>query len=422
MLKGDAKAIATLTLGQSIPEGGVFSPDGKYLYASAYYTGVSNIYRLNIAANTFDAVSNTDTGLFRPLVMPDGSLIVDEFTGEGFRPVRIDPKPLNDLGTIKFLGTEIVNRYPALRSLAVSSPADVPFDSMITKRGFYKPQDEMALDASYPVVEGYRGHVAAGWHVQWEDPLQNNLLAANVSFSPAGDLKDGQELHGDITYRTLSWHFTYWHNNANFYDLFGPTDYSRKGDALLGGYHDVLIYDPPRQLEYSIEGGLYTGLDTLPGAQNIESHDPNIATEKFTITYTDIDHSLGAVDNEAGYRANLTLLGSYAKDEFFPQARAGFDWGVALPWNHASVWLYNSAGVSGGDRANALDYYFLGSFGNNYVDSGEIKRYRDFESFPRLRDRRNRREQFPEVDIRGQSSADPLRRHRHVLVLSEFGA
>jgi hypothetical protein len=382
LLAGQVKAVATLTLGQSIPEGGVFSPDGKYLYASAYYTGVSNIYRLNIATGAFDAVSNTDTGYFRPLAMADGSLIVNEFTGEGFRPVRIEPKPLNDLGTIKFLGTEIVNQYPVLRTWAVSSPAAVPFDSMVTKRDFYKPQDEMTFDGSYPIVEGYRGHVAAGWHVQWEDPLQSNLLSANVSFSPAGDLKDGQELHGDITYRTLDWHFTYWHNNANFYDLFGPTDYSRKGDALLGGYHDILIYDPPQLLEYSIDGGLYSGLDTLPGAQNVEAHDPQIATEKFTITYSNIDHSIGAVDNEVGYRANLTLLGSYAKDEFFPQARAGFDWGVALPWNHTSVWLYSAAGVSGGDRANALDYYYLGSFGNNYVDGGEIKRYRDFESFP----------------------------------------
>ena len=45
LLAGKVNAIATLTLGQSIPEGGVFSADGKYLYATAYYTGVSNVYR-----------------------------------------------------------------------------------------------------------------------------------------------------------------------------------------------------------------------------------------------------------------------------------------------------------------------------------------------------------------------------------------
>src|SRR5208282_1759978 len=94
LLAGKADAIATLSLGQAIPEGGVFSPDGKYLYASAYYTGVSNIYRLDIAANTYDAVSNAVTGFFRPLPMPDGSLIVYEYTGQGLLPVKIEPKVL----------------------------------------------------------------------------------------------------------------------------------------------------------------------------------------------------------------------------------------------------------------------------------------------------------------------------------------
>lgn len=382
LLAGKSKAIATLALGQSIPEGGAFSPDGKYVYVTAYYTGVSNVYRLDIAANSFDAVSNAETGFFRPLPLSDGTLIVYEYTGQGFLPVKINPKPLTDLGTVEFLGTRIATQYPVVRSWAVGSPAKVPLDSMITEKGFYKPQDEMSFDGSYPIVEGYRGHIALGWHLQMEDPLQFNVLSANISYSPAGDLHNGQQFHGDINYKTLEWHFTYWHNNANFYDLFGPTDYSRRGDALLGGYRDVLIYDLPRQLDFTADVGLYTGLDTLPGAQNIQSHDPDIASGKLALDYSDVDQSLGAVDYEAGYRANVTLLGNYAKDEFFPQARAGFDFGFALPWNHSSLWLYNAAGASGGDRTNALDYYYLGAFGNNFVDNGEVKRYRDYDSFP----------------------------------------
>ena len=148
-----------------------------------------------------------------------------------------------------------------------------------------------------------------GWHLQMEDPLQYNLLNANISYSPAGDLPDGQQLHGDITYRTLEWHFTYWHNEANFYDLFGPTDYSRKGDALLGGYHKVLLYDAPTQADFLADIGLFTGLDTLPGAQNVASHDPQIAYGDLILKYTNVDQSLGAVDYEAGYRANIGVYG-----------------------------------------------------------------------------------------------------------------
>ncbi len=382
LLAGKADAIASLSLGQSIPEGGAFSPDGKYLYATAYYTGVSNVYRLNIAAKTFDAVSNTDTGFFRPIPLGDGSLIVYEYTGQGFLPVRIDPKPLNDLGNVKFLGTEVADEHPIVKTWAVGSPADIPLDSMVTDKGFYKPQDEMRFDGSYPILAGYKGHVAIGWHFQMEDPLQFNQLSADFSYSPAGDLPDGQQYHGEISYRTLQWHFTLWHNNDNFYDLFGPTDYSRKGDALLVGYHNVLLYDLPRQLDFLADVNLFTGLDTLPGAQNVVSHDPDIAYGDMILKYTNVDQSLGAVDYEAGYRANLAVLGNYAKDEFFPQIHGGFDFGFALPWNHTSLWLYNAAGASGGDSGNALDYYYFGSFGNNYVDDGEVKRYRDFDSFP----------------------------------------
>jgi len=381
LLAGKPDAIATMQLGQAIPESGVFSQDGKYLYATAYYTGVSNVYRLDIAANKFDAVSNAATGFFRPIPMADGSLIVYEYTGQGFEPVKIDPKPLTDLGNVKFLGTEVADEHPIVKTWAVGSPDKVPLDSMITKNDFYHAEDELSFDGSYPIVEGYKGHVAIGWHMQMEDPLMYNLLSANISYSPS-DLGQGQQFHGDVSYRTLYWHFTYWHNNANFYDLFGPTDRSRKGDALLAGYHNILIYDPPRQLEFTADAGLYTGLDVLPGAQNIQSHDPNITNLKLGLTYTDIEKSLGAIDNEAGYRANIFLINNYAHNELFPQVHGGFDFGFALPWNHASLWLYNSAGTSGGDRSNALDYFFFGAFGNNFVDNGEVKRYRDYDAFP----------------------------------------
>ncbi|HUO93641.1 MAG TPA: hypothetical protein VMU22_11995, partial [Rhizomicrobium sp.] len=348
-----------------------------------YYTGVSNIYRLDIAANSYDAVSNAVTGFFRPLPMPDGSLIVFEYTGQGFRPEKIVPKSLSDLGAVKFLGTEVADKHPIVKSWAVGSPDKVPLESMITDTGYYKPRDELRLESAYPIVEGYKGHVAAGWNVQFADPLQFNQLTANVAYSPAGDLRSGEEFHADINYNTLLWHVGYWHNNADFYDLFGPTERSRKGDALLGGYHDILLYDLPRRLDFNADVGLYSGLDTLPGAQNVQTNnDQSIANVKLGLVYSDIDQSLGAVDNEAGYRFNLRYLGNFADYKYFSQGEAGFDFGFALPWNHASVWFYNSAGASAGDRSNALDYFYLGAFGNNFVDDREIKRYREFESFP----------------------------------------
>jgi hypothetical protein len=382
LLAGTVKPVATLKLGQAIPEGGVFSQDGKYVYATAYYTGVSNVYRFDIATGKWEVVSNAVTGFFRPIPMDDGSLIVYEYTGQGFLPVRIDPKPLSDLGNVKFLGTALADAYPIVKSWAVGSPSKIPFESMITARGSYHAEDELKFDGSYPVIAGYKGHIAAGWHVQFEDPMEYDQLSADLTFSPAGDLPQGEQFHGDVAFETLSWKIRYWHNWADFYDLFGPTERSRKGDALLIGYHDIPIYDPPRQLDWTAELNLYSGLDVLPGAQNIQSHDPNMATAKIGFVFTDAERSLGAVDYEAGYVANGNFITDYAHGEAFPKLQLGFDFGFALPWAHSSIWLYNALGAAVGDTTNALDYYFMGAFGNNYVDDRAIKRYRDFDSFP----------------------------------------
>ena len=63
LLAGDVTPVATFDFGAATPSNFVFSPDGQYLYGSSYYTGVSNIFRYDLASGKLDAVSNTETGL-----------------------------------------------------------------------------------------------------------------------------------------------------------------------------------------------------------------------------------------------------------------------------------------------------------------------------------------------------------------------
>ena len=164
------KPVAKLTLGTSTPEGFVFSPDGRYLFGSSYYTGVSNIYRFDIATQKYEAVSNSSTGLFRPMPQADGSMLAYEFAGEGFQPVRFDPKPVEDLGAIKFLGAEIAAKHPIVKTWGVGAPSKVPLDSLITNRGKYVPTRALKLGAMYPVIEGYKGRIGAGYHCDFRRP------------------------------------------------------------------------------------------------------------------------------------------------------------------------------------------------------------------------------------------------------------
>lgn len=360
----------------------MFSPDGRYLFGSAYYTGVSNIFRYELATGEIEAVSNAETGFFRPIPLSDGSLIVFEYSGQGFIPTRIDPVPLKDLGTITLLGNEIVKKHPVVRDWAVGSPADVDLDSLITNRDEYNPRQELGFAWGFPIIEGYRNSVAAGWSFTMQDPLVFNSLRVDLSYSIGGSIESNERFHADVLYEHVDWSFRYWHNDANFYDLFGPTERSRKGDAFIVGYETPLIFDLPRRMDFNAEVAYYMGLDTLPGNQNVEAEFTELLSGKTGLTYTNTQESLGSVTHEKGYRWDVEGYLDHANGKSFPKLRAGFDFGFALPIKHSSIWLYNAAGLAGGNRDNSLANWYFGAFGNNYVDDRAVQRYREFFSFP----------------------------------------
>ena len=379
---GKAKPRTKFSFGSSVPENFVFSPDGKYLYGTAYYTGVSNVFRYEVATGKVDAVSNSETGIFRPVPMEDGSLIAFEYTGAGFAPVSMTPEPLKDLGTVKFLGNEVVTKYPVLKTWGVGSPSKIVLEPLIKTRGKYVPSKEMKLAGIYPVVQGYKGYGSLGVHVMIEDPMQFSRLHATASYTPSESLKEAERFHLKVEYETINYYLRYWHNDADFYDLFGPTERSRKGDAFLAGYKWPLVYDPPQQMNLSADIAYFTGLDTLPGNQNVAATSDTISSAGVKLDFTDTDKSLGAVDHEKGYRWQVNADVDYSGNKLFPRVYGGFDFGVPIADNHTSVWLYSSAGIAGGPRNQALTPFYFGGFKNNYVDDKEVKRYREIASLP----------------------------------------
>ena len=151
------------------------------------------------------------------------------------------------------------------------------------------------------MVEGYKDWAAGGLHATIEDPMQFNQLTATLTYTPAPGLPADERLHADVRFHTLAWSFRYWHNDASFYDLFGPTHRARKGDAFIVGWQKTLVYDTPRQLGFKAEAGAYLGLDALPAAQNVPTGaDSNIGVIKASLTYTNTVKSLGAVDHDRG--------------------------------------------------------------------------------------------------------------------------
>lgn len=380
----NAEPMLEFDFGIAVPEGFVFSPDGRYLYGSSFYTGVSNIFRYEIATGDLEAVSNAETGFFRPIPLDDGSLIVFEYTGTGFQPQRIDPIPLEDVSAIRFLGNEVATKHPVVRDWnVVRGLRDMDADELITNRGKYRPGRELKYDSGFPVIEGYKDSEGIGYHWQFRDPVQLHNLEVTASYTPDSDLRSSEKLHFNAQYSWLNTYLRYWHNDADFYDLFGPTKRSRKGDAFIAGYKKTLLYDEPRELKFSSQLAYYTGLDTLPNNQNVQTFSfDEILSLDLGLHFSDHRSSLGAVDHEKGWNWNLDVSVDDSEFDTFVKPHAGLDFGFALPWKHSSIWFYNSVGSANGNRADPLSRHYFGGFGNNYVDDGAVKRYREYYSMP----------------------------------------
>jgi len=391
LLDGDFNPIHRFDFGLAIPEGFVFSPDGRFLYGSSYYTGISNIFRYELATEEIEAVSNTESGFFKPLPLDDGSLLVFRYTGQGFVPTIIDPQPLEDVSTISFLGTEVVRKFPELKEWPVGSPADIPLDKMITHEGTYSGLENLGLESFYPIVEGYKDEVAVGFNTTFSDPLLLDTISFSASHSIDSSLPSSEDLHAQIEWRHVvakatplagSWTVALRHNPADFYDLFGPTKQGLKGQSGSVTYEKTLVYDQPREMNLKVDLSHYTNLDRLPRYQNVSTTFDRLSTFSASLEYEHLRRSLGAVDDEKGFRWHLGTSASYVDGDTIPKIGAEFDFGFALPWKHSSIWFRNAAGGAFGDADDEFANFFFGGFGNNYVDRGVVKRYREFYAMP----------------------------------------
>ncbi|HVE48075.1 MAG TPA: hypothetical protein VNG69_00490, partial [Casimicrobiaceae bacterium] len=312
----------------------------------------------------------------------DGRLIALNFTGAGLVPVMLDPKPIADASAIKFLGTEVALKHPVVTTWQVPSPSVVDDEKLITARGPYDPVSRMSLTNAYPVLQGYKNAIGLGYRVNFDDPLGFATLGITAAYTPDDKLRSDERGHVEISARYLGFRAGLAWNRSDFYDLFGPTKRARKGYAATFGYDHILIYAEPRRLDLITDIAFYDKLDTLPAAQNVSTTFERLITFETGLHFTDVRRSIGAVDDEKGMLWNLVATFHRVPDDSVSQIRGRFDYGFDLPLPNSSLWLRTAAGATSGSRANPLASFYLGGFGNNYVDSRSIKRYREYYAFP----------------------------------------
>lgn len=391
LLDDKLEPVAEYSFGDTIPESFVFSPDGRYLFGSSYYTGVSNIFRFEHETGDLEAVSNTETGFFRPIPVDNENLIVFSYTGQGFVPARIAAEPLEDASPILYLGTRTIARHPVLETWRAGSPDDIDAEERIVARGSYTAAGNLGMESLYPVLLGYKDSLSVGLTANYSDKLRLDTLSIGAGYSTDSDLPADERPNFSVVYRhnvisssplSGAWTFSAKRNYADFYDLFGPTKRSRKGNQFSVAFDRALISDSPRRLDLSVSMNHFTDMDALPRYQNIPVAFDTMSVFAASLDYTHTKGSLGAVDDEKGFKWHLATSINHVDSDTIPKLAAGFDFGFALPWKHSSIWLRNSAGGAFGEATDVFANFFFGGFGNNYVDRSSVKRYRDLVSMP----------------------------------------
>ena len=386
----------------SSPQGFRFTDDGKYLYGSSYYSGVSNIFRVTVASKTIEPYSNSLTGLFRPIPVQD-QLLAFHFTSDGFHPVYIPNKPVAGIGSIQFLGNATIEKHPVLKTwelpIAPAPLADI--DSLIREKEIYRPGKLIRLNSAYPIIAGYKNFVGFGYAFNIGDPLSFRDLQFSMTYTPSTwvnglsretdvtsvTIDDDERLHLSFSGKVGALTFNAGYNEPNFYDLFGPTKTSRKGTTLRLSYTRSLLWSPPQRLDLTLSAGGYYGLQKSPDFQQITTQGFNknlFLNVDGLLSYSYLRNSLGAVDPEKGIRTTLRASTTASAEKIYPRLVTTLDYGFQLPINHFSIWLRSAAGHSFSDVVNPFTRYGFAAFGNNYIDYQAARRYRNVFSFPGL--------------------------------------
>jgi hypothetical protein len=383
LLAGAAEPEVLSDFENSSPANFVFTQDGRYLVGSSFYSGVSNLYRVDLETNDVKAITNADTGYFRPVPLEGHDVLAFRYTGDGFLPVIITPEPVEKVNAIRFLGQAIVEAHPVVKEWKVPPPSTVDIASMTKSDGPYSAFATFRKRSFYPIMEGYKNTAAVGMRLNLTDSIGYNRLAASLSYSPSSSLPSDERLHFKATYAYEGWKVLGTYNYADFYDLFGPTKGGFKGYSLGVAYKNYLIYDQPhRTLDWGFDVTGFGNLSTLPGFQNVPVPVTSLGEADLNIGYKYERGSLGSVEPEKGVDWRATLSDNYAVSRNFPKLHFDLNVGVPLPIAHGSVWLYTSVGAASGDRNQPYGNFYFGGFGNNWVDDKPYRRYHATAGFP----------------------------------------
>ena len=371
-----------------------FSLDDKYLIGSSYYTGVSNLWQVDIATHEMEMLSNTDIGLFAPLETEPGKLLALEFKRDGMQPVMLDRKVVTDANAVTLYGQRAYeNNVAALESVGLLKEPlpQIDFGDVYNNIEPYDVLKEMRFAGAYPIVTGFtdtasfnRVTPVFGYRFFFSDPVRLSSIKMSLGISPLSHNDWKNKIHADFEWKYYFWTMKAAWNHSDFYDLFGPRRTSRKGYMVSLAYDYSNSMTVPYTRSWGASVGAYGGMDALPlyqeiGVEGVKS----LQTASIYGKITKARGSLGGVMREQGYDLGIQGYGYLAGGHFYPSVEGTADFGVLLPIDrNNSFWLRTAAGHNFGDAKTVFGNTYIGGFRNNYVDYRNAFQYRTSLAMP----------------------------------------
>ena len=371
-----------------------FSLDDRSLIGSSYYTGVSNLWQIDIESRRMEMLSNTDIGLFAPLEIAPGRLLALQFERDGMVPVTLPHKVVKDANAIQLYGQrayeanrEALEGLGRLKELLPVKDFGDVYDNITP----YNPLKEMRFESACPTISGFTDRKAfnsvtpvAGYQFVICDPVGLSSLKLGAGISPWSSNDWKNRFHADLEWKYYFWTLKAAWNQTCFYDLSGPLRESRKGyKALLAyDYSNSLVAPYKRMWGFSLAA--YGMMDALPLYQEISVGDiHSMQTASVYGRISKLRKSLGAVMDEQGYDIGIRGYSYLADGSLYPSVEASGDFGVLLPvGRNNSFWVRTVAGHNFGDSDIVLGNTYLGGFRNNYLDYRDAFQYRTSLAMP----------------------------------------
>lgn len=373
-----------------------FSADDSRLLGTSYYTGVANLWEIECREGAeMKLLSNIETGLFAPYMAADSTIYAYRFVRQGMQPVKLKYKVLEDCNAVSLLGQEAYEaNSKELESLSVlKTPArHIEFGAVYDSIRVYEPLKHMKFTGAYPDISGFTDKSAwnkvtpvLGYHASFSDPLGISRINLSVGMSPWSRNEWKNRVHLMAEWKFWEWTFNASWNPTNFYDLVGPLRKSRKGYRIGAAYDKVHTTLRPFSWGWGANLNAFGDMDVLPLFQEIEI-DKGISSFQTAGAYivaSKLKSSLGGVTAEQGWSARADASAYLAGGKLFPAISGNFDAGVLLPFmRNTSFWLRSAVGQNFGAANSAFGNDYFGGFRNNYVDYGDINRYRSVSALP----------------------------------------